>query len=60
MNKYFYQLSAGSSVTVIEASNITEADAKYKELTGLTPQKTSVTIEFEGKVWKDGKYQPSH
>lgn len=59
MNKYIYKLSETIS-TEIEASNIIEADAKYLSQTGLTPQKASVTIEFEGKVWKDGKYQSLH
>ncbi len=56
LNTYHYRLSE-SVVTDIEANSITEADALYEKLTGLKAQKATVTIDFAGKVWKDGKYQ---
>ncbi len=56
MNTYHYKLS-DSVVTEIKANNITEADALYEKLTGLKAQKAIVTIDFAGKIWKDGKYQ---
>lgn len=55
MNTYHYKLS-DSVTTDIQAKDITEADSLYEKLTGLKAQKAVVTIDFEGKVWKDGKY----
>ena len=56
MNKYYYKISENIT-TEIEANDIVEADKKYQELTGLNPQKASVTIDFAGKKWNNGKYE---
>lgn len=55
MNAYEYKLSDTIS-TIIQATNILEADAEYEKLTGLNPQKAQVQIEFKGKYWNGSQY----